>query len=620
MPVLARPMLVRQNAMRFEDDWDLEEEPSGGSPELLSFSSFKSRTSLRWSARSDDTKRVDDAYEAYIRLARDCPDLSAPCMRTLSINLLEALNAMLAAKGGTWSTVKRNVASEGLLEAWHVFLTDAWGEVLVAQTRRERSAVAWEVTRSRFGVAYLLGNTQYELDWAYFLGGVADVGGAVAAGAFAGVGGSLAAASESHVGDIATRLGKFGVKSGEVISGGQAVFGVAQKGVATPAGYLNRMKANPDYVAPEIYTPQFRVTSRLIDELKLLDDSTDVSLAGSMAKGAMGMTVLTVGVVEGIVELGATLATAIRSAVSRAIDWWHDRCLQDSTFKTRIAGKTLRKIIEFIITKVSEAAAPFVGGASNLASGIVDTVDKVIERTSLWWNKRQVRINSGHFELISKSIEHEVDLAIGNGLFHALKGAGDIAANAFLPGAGSLVSMIMTALEWGYKLIDRLLQKSRLGAFTIDAENLWLREAGIARTEALKGGGDYNPNRPTFEPSRDPSSGSIIHKPDEFKEFFQKGCSSSVVVPMLTLNSGMCGSLSEQIEMHAGNRRIDQSTFDAGIRYFTRLKKVSTRTLKASGFKFSSPNRSINGTLIHAVRDHSDASRGDQIVAALGGD
>jgi hypothetical protein len=84
--------------------------------------------------------------------------------RTFSFDLLEALNAMLAVKGGNWADVRRNASSGGLLQEWHAFLSFNWSAPLAEMQRRERSSIAWEVARSRFGVVYLLGQTNYAYD------------------------------------------------------------------------------------------------------------------------------------------------------------------------------------------------------------------------------------------------------------------------------------------------------------------------------------------------------------------------------------------------------------------------------------------------------------------------
>ena len=46
-----------------------------------------------------------------------------------------------------------------------------------------------------------------------------------------------------------------------------------------------------------------------------------------------------------------------------------------------------------------------------------------------------------------------------------------------------------------------------------------------------------------YEPNLDKSSGGIIHNLDEFTKLFQEGCDASPLIPMIVLNSGICGSL-----------------------------------------------------------------------------
>ena len=113
----------------------------------------------------------------------------------------------------------------------------------------------------------------------------------------------------------------------------------------------------------------------------------------------------------------------------------------------------------------------------------------------------------------------------------------------------------------------------------------------------------------------------------KFTAFFKRGCEASVVIPMLTLNSGICGSIWEQIQMITGAnervRPIAQRDFDAGVRYFSRLKRFSATYLAASGFQFTAREDAPPGfqsLVTFAVRQHLQiqSSAGAKAAAFLG--
>ncbi|MGA7814231.1 MAG: hypothetical protein WCA53_15160, partial [Caballeronia sp.] len=103
--------------------------------------------------------------------------------------------------------------------------------------------------------------------------------------------------------------------------------------------------------------------------------------------------------------------------------------------------------------------------------------------------------------------------------------------------------------------------------------------------------------------------GSIITDTQEFTAFFLEGCKASPLIPMLSLNSGLGGSLMTLIKLFDADGA--QSTalsggrkeFDIGDAYFTRLKRYSVDYMRKSGFKFfplRADDKSMAGYLAHA--------------------
>ena len=102
----------------------------------------------------------------------------------------------------------------------------------------------------------------------------------------------------------------------------------------------------------------------------------------------------------------------------------------------------------------------------------------------------------------------------------------------------------------------------------------------------------------------------IISNTADFTAFFKEGCEASPIIPMLTLNSGVCGSLMTLVKMFeddGSQTRLPggRQPFDAGGAFFTRLKLFSTEYLKACGFQFqplNATNENIRMLLTHATK------------------
>ena len=96
-------------------------------PELIALATFQSRTSL-WTVpiRSPETKKVDQAYDAYRATAGRHPEHTSRGMEEVAVAFFISLDELVRAKGGDWAKVKRNIGSKGLLETWHLYLGVIW--------------------------------------------------------------------------------------------------------------------------------------------------------------------------------------------------------------------------------------------------------------------------------------------------------------------------------------------------------------------------------------------------------------------------------------------------------------------------------------------------------------
>ena len=129
-----------------------------------------------------------------------------------------------------------------------------------------------------------------------------------------------------------------------------------------------------------------------------------------------------------------------------------------------------------------------------------------------------------------------------------------------------------------------------------------------------------------------------MYNDKEFKALFERGCASSVCVPMLTLNSGITGDLMMFTKMFDdtggilgqgtgigsnGDKPSDgaQAQFNAAEAYWTQMKEWGRAYLESTGFTFTSTDKVAKGLMWHAIHDHQGGamSTGDKVLSFLAG-
>lgn len=591
----------------------LEEFDYASLPPLPSPSEYMSKTTLKkwFTPRGKETKAVDEAYPPF----RDaynaaCGDSSNRTLQLRAIDLLEAFNVLLAAKGNDWRNVDRNV--DGILQDIYNRADGIAGGLVAAQQARERATLTRDMVHARFGVLYLLGNVIIDVDWApVALGGIADLG---AAGAIAGIdaaSGSFGAATRTELGGV--------VKASTVATGAQSLVKAVGGVVAKPSAFTKRIEdqsASRKIEADWLYTPTFPLTRAAFDAVGAMSDETIAQNAVGAYAGHTGAGAAIVGAV--VLD---TAYTAIRTIIQplykiviELINKVRDACFKDELLASRVTGAVVKTIAALAIQEICKAAVPFVGGGQKVFTGVCQMALAIKERASLYFDRRMVTLTEGHFTLIGNSIESQVTRGMLLGLWNSLKGAADIAANVFLPGCGPLASAVLTALEWVVRFTARVCEQCSITDFLDHAALVWSSERRKAHVTFDEDAINPKTNRPYERLSA--GDGSLATRLEDFKTYFELGCEASVLIPMLTLNSGICGSITEQIEMFSKGRRISQREFDAGVAYFSRLKRISSRYMRASGFRFAGRN-GLENIVAHAVRDHGGSSTSHKVLTAL---
>lgn len=561
------------------------------------------RTSLTFSSRSASTRQIDLAYAHWYENARS---------RDRAAKLLAALEAYLLEKGGHWEKVERDNVSGGLMKYIHGLVLEFAGQERkpVAMTRLQN----FDIPHSRYGVLYLLGNIDISMDYLQVgLEGAGAVGGAI---------GSGFATNLNHLDNVkqATKnvnMGALGLMSAQsIVTGSSTLLGVAPKLGQAAYGALSEGQyqiSGREYVGIKPAArplPGFPCTLLAFNAIK----EDPVLFLNPYVLPAT----LVVGTATVVIEALNNLKRLITNAIEDLYEWIRKKLGGLSDAKWAAGGALVKGIIKIVVAKCLEAAAPLIGAAMDIGSGILKTIRAAKDRIGASLERRHIVITPGHPELIANSIESEMTKGILNGIWALLKGVAQVALQSFLPGAGNLVGAIVTGIEWMVKFIYRVAEQLRIGKFLTKARDFYAEERLLANASTVsRGHGGSGVSH--VEPNMDPSKGGIIHDLAKFKTFYEEGCNASPLIPMLTLNSGICGSLMTLIKLFddsSQHNQSDQKTFDVGDAYFTRLKRYGSDYLKSSGFKFTAQEAVVRGLLTHAVNDHSKVlSTADKLLA-----
>lgn len=576
---------------------------------------FRARTSVM-GRRQGAITAVDAAYEAYFILRTEGNGNA----------LHQALQAYLQSHGGYWHKVPRNQASGGLLQWLHEFTTPRAGTLLTQDQRAIQRINTHDIPHSRYGVLYLFGSIDIDMNkLSIGLEGAAALGGAVGAGVSTNYNQLQSHALASRTFDVG---GMEGIRGTAVAVAAAAPLTVAARattrsGTAMPRDrdlrtreMLGRGQEPPRLEVYRARSPQHEavpVFPATLGLFNLVQEDPLLMLNPFM----LGSTVLaSTGAV--LFDAFNALRVLLMNAVTDLFHWIRNKMLTNGEWAWDVSSLVISKAIKFVVAKCLESAAPLIGGAMDLGGGILKTIKVARERLEAYFLRRKVVLNPGHPEEAANAIEADMTKGLLSGLFSVLKGVASLSLSMLLPGAVSLVSALVTGVEWLVKLTWRLWEQSKINKFLKLARQHFLAEKGLANVNTrrmMKADPDYAHKYTSslqFHPEMDPAKGGIIHDLPRFREFFRKGCDASPLIPMLTLNTGVCGSLMVMMRMFDdAQTMVSQSKWDAGDAYFTRLKRYGRTYMVNSGFEFKPLDATdglIRGLLNHAAQHHSGAT------------
>ncbi|MES2183124.1 MAG: hypothetical protein V4505_01130 [Pseudomonadota bacterium] len=545
---------------------------------LVSPDEWRKRTSLTFSSRGTDTKTVDTAYDAYFRSHGEAD----------GEKLFLALEEYLKSHGSNWDKAARDKASGGLMRYIHESVKKFAKPGLQRNPsdldRARGQLAAYDIPHSRYGVLYLLGNTDIEYDtFGIVMEGIGDVGGAF-----------------GHAFGDGHKLPVLGlpVKSDHYITAGSKIIKKAPKVISAlsgPSAHKNTSGEEVASVSVDTRIARVQVADQGWPRTnKAINTHYDSRTYGTLAVAG-----------SAIADAFAMLKVKLTNLVYSLVDWIRSKIATNAVDIAKISGTVLRKIVNIVVGKILAQAVPVLDVISDLSGGIMKTFDAAKVSIGAWMERRKISLTPGHPELTASTLESAMRMGIGAGLVDLLKGAAKAALHSFLPGLSLLISAIMTGIEFIVKFIMRMCENEKIKAFLKVAKEHFGKEEGLARA---KQGTDVRRRYEQLQPELDPAKGGIITDLTRFKEFFQQGCDASPLIPMLTLNSGICGSLMVMLAMFKDTREsemISQKTWDTGAAYFTRLKEFGRTYIRASGFEFTSTDHFVRQTLLHAKTHHA---------------
>jgi hypothetical protein len=284
---------------------------------------------------------------------------------------------------------------------------------------------------------------------------------------------------------------------------------------------------------------------------------------------------------EKLYELAQKLMAMAREQWEKAREKWRWAKADPGGTALAIAPTALRKLCDFLATHVLASAAPFIGAGLDIAKGILNTIDASLTKYREWAASKEVELVIGHPATIAEAIRRAMWLNVGKGLYESLKGGLDLGLQFASQGASSIVSLVMAAVEALAKTIWKLVEVVKMRSIFAQGRELW--ESRM---------------RPD----------SLHLRPIEFNAWFKGHALMLPALPVLVLNTGICGDKMHFMKMFKDDSTvITQASFDAGCRYVDSLKSWGSDYLKDSGFGFTSKDPVVKG-LIGMARKHEDES------------
>ena len=231
----------------------------------------------------------------------------------------------------------------------------------------------------------------------------------------------------------------------------------------------------------------------------------------------------------------------------------------------------LRKLVDFLCSKLLATLAPLIGAGLDLAKGIANTVDSSITKYREWVQGRDVQLIAGHPGTIVEAVRRAMKLSIGAGVYDMVKGGASLGLQFASQGASTIVDAVVSIMETLAKVIWKIVEIKRIKRFCQQAKEYW--DARMQRD-------------------------ALHTQPIAFNNWFKRYAVPIPALSVLALNTGICGDKMHFLAMFKDNDTIvTQTEFIAGCKYVDDLKVWGSSYLGDAGFAFKSDDATIKGLL-----------------------
>ncbi|MCP1119132.1 hypothetical protein [Robbsia andropogonis] len=246
-------------------------------------------------------------------------------------------------------------------------------------------------------------------------------------------------------------------------------------------------------------------------------------------------------------------------------------------------------LVDGLLVKFCAEAVPFLGGSRDVLKGLVNAIDASVDRFKMWSN-RSVRIAAGHPSTIFNTIKSTMEISLAEGLLTAMGGAARVAVEALAPGFGIIATAVTKLVELVVRGVIRIFELLQFRALIDEAKILWNnREAPDA-----------------------------LHKrPRAFNAWYGAYASTSPIVAILTLNTGITGSKMQFMDMMTSDGKvINEDGFQKGVAFIDAMKGWGTQYLNGCGIAVSSTTADVKAYLAQAKSCSTNRTLGEKVWAA----
>ncbi|UPG95699.1 hypothetical protein [Luteibacter aegosomatissinici] len=228
----------------------------------------------------------------------------------------------------------------------------------------------------------------------------------------------------------------------------------------------------------------------------------------------------------------------------------------------------LQTVCDHIAEKVMDQISPFLANGVAATQGLVTAVKVGGERFVVHARGKGVTLVPGVPTTTIDGIKRGMDLSLAGEVYNVLKGGTALALEGLTAGvAGAIAGIAFSAIEVLVAFARKVHDFYRIRLFLTDAKALWAQRE--------------KPN-------------SLHRQPYAFNRWYRKTAMRVPAIPVLTLNSGVCGDKMRMLCMFSNEGEvISQQNFDKGVAYIDHLKGWGSSYLEETAYSFTSADKLV---------------------------